>query len=58
MTGRTTALLALGEKLRLSPKVLSPAPEKLLPGDTGLQRAGKDHLAAGGRIGIAWSVLR
>ena len=37
---------------------LEPVPPEDLPEDTSLQRAVKAHLAAGGRIGMAWGVLR
>lgn len=37
---------------------LEPVPVEDLPEDTGLQRAAKAHLAAGGKLGMAWGVLR
>lgn len=37
---------------------LEPVPAEDLPEDTSLQRAVKAHLAAGGKIGLAWGVLK
>lgn len=37
---------------------LKPVSLEDLPEDTGLQRAAKAHLAAGGKIGAAWCVLK
>ena len=37
---------------------LEPASVEELPEDTGLQRAAKAHLAAGGKIGMAWGILK
>jgi len=37
---------------------LNPIPVEDLPEDTSLQRAAKARLAAGGKIGMAWGVLR
>ena len=35
-----------------------PVPTEELPEATGLQRAAKAHLAAGGKIGMAWGILK
>ena len=37
---------------------LEPVPAEELPEDTGLQRAAKAHLAAGGLIGMTWGILK